>query len=105
MPSSKTIKTAHFVPLDAEEKQLAKDLDSGVYQSAMTQELEKTKLMFREAAEAYGDLNATTPITIRIKQLDILKVKSKAANSRLPYQTLLGMLIHKYANDELKMVV
>ena len=41
--------------------------------------------------------NTPNPFTIRIKQLDLIKVKAKAREKQLPYQTLLGALIHDYA--------
>lgn len=105
MPKSKTIQPHHFAPLDDEERQLAEDLEQGSYKSVSTAEFNKTAAMFRDAAEAYSVLNTTKPITLRLQQLDIVKVKAKAERSRLPYQTLLGVLIHKYANGEIELSI
>ncbi|HCC84757.1 MAG TPA: hypothetical protein DEP87_03680 [Candidatus Pacebacteria bacterium] len=71
-------------------------LETGIYAEEPVSQ--KTGSMLREAATEYLTLNASKPITIRINQLDLIKVKVKAKKHQIPYQTLLGSLIHQYAD-------
>ena len=49
--------------------------------------------MLVDVASRYFDLNTTKLVTIRIFQLDLLKVKAKAKQKQIPYQTFLGAII------------
>jgi predicted DNA binding CopG/RHH family protein len=40
-------------------------------------------------------------ISLRLSHFDLEKVKEKAKESGLPYQTLISMVIHKYITDQL----
>ena len=44
-------------------------------------------------------------INIRITENDLVSIKMKAAREGLPYQTLIGSLLHKYASGYLKEAV
>jgi predicted DNA binding CopG/RHH family protein len=44
----------------------------------------------------------TKNINIRINENDLSSIKMLAAREGMPYQTLIGSLIHKYANGRLK---
>ena len=39
-------------------------------------------------------------ISLRFNQYDLEKVKEKAKESGLPYQTLITMVVHKYITDQ-----
>jgi predicted DNA binding CopG/RHH family protein len=82
--------------LDKEEKLLEESLEKGEYEEA--DNIEETKMMLQEAASRYLELNKSKPITIRINQLDLIKIKAKAKRKQIPYQTLLGSLIHEFAD-------
>lgn len=84
--------------LDDEEQALETAFEKGEYEEAP--HFEDTKKMLEEAATRYLELNTSKPVTIRINQMDLIKVKSKAKMSNIPYQTLLGALIHSYAEGE-----
>ncbi len=84
--------------LDKEERLIEEALERGEYEDASN--FEDTKAMFEEAATRYSELSTSKPITIRINQLDLIKVKAKAKRGNIPYQTLLGSLIHQYAQEE-----
>lgn len=85
--------------LDEEEQALETALEQGEYQEVS--QLEETQNMLREAAARYQELHTAKPITIRINQLDLITVKAKAKAHNIPYQTLLGVLIHQYAEGEM----
>jgi predicted DNA binding CopG/RHH family protein len=84
--------------LDEEEKLLEEAFERGEYEDAP--DFENTKKMLEEAATRYLELNTAKPITIRINQLDLIKVKVKAKSKQIPYQTLIGSLIHQYAEGK-----
>ena len=85
--------------LDAEEQAIEDALERGEYISVPN--LAETKAMLKQAAINTLKKRKTKSITLRINELDLEKVKIKATKKRIPYQTLLGLLISHYADDEL----
>lgn len=84
--------------LDEEEKRLEEALERGEFES--NPDFEKTKAMLQKAASRYLELHNSKPITLRINQLDLIKIKAKAKRQRIPYQTLLGALLHDFAEGK-----
>jgi predicted DNA binding CopG/RHH family protein len=39
-------------------------------------------------------------MTLRVKQTDLIKIKVKAKRNNIPYQTLLGAVLHDFAEDK-----
>jgi len=50
-------------------------------------------------------LAKTRTINIRLSEKDLQKVKAKAAEKGLPYQTFIGSLLHQYSTGKIKEVV
>jgi predicted DNA binding CopG/RHH family protein len=84
--------------LDKEEQLIEDSLERGDYQE--NPQFEDTKKMLQEAASRYIDLHNSKPVTLRINQLDLIKIKAKAKRKQIPYQTLLGALLHAFAEGE-----
>ena len=84
--------------LDEEEKSLETAFDNGEFEE--DPDFLNTKTMLEEAAKNYLKLNTAKPITIRVNQFDLIKVKARAKRKQIPYQTLLGSLIHQYAEGK-----
>ena len=84
--------------LDKEEELLESAFEKGEYEADPASS--DTIKMLEEAAIRHLELNTSKPITIRINQLDLVKVKARAKIGNIPYQTLLGSLIHQYAEGE-----
>jgi predicted DNA binding CopG/RHH family protein len=63
--------------LDEEEKELEVALESGKFEE--DKNFEDTKKMLEEAARLYRQLRTSKPITLRINQLDLIKIKAKAS--------------------------
>ncbi len=59
----------------------------------------KSKKLVEEAALQYVQLNTSKPVTLRLKQTDLIKIKAKAKRNNIPYQTLLGAVLHDFAED------
>lgn len=85
--------------LDKQEQRIEKALERGELVSVPN--LEDTKKLFKEAAKNYRELQRSKRVTIRVNQGDFLKVKARAERNRIPYQTLLNVLIHQYAEGQL----
>ncbi len=81
-------KTAY---LDKEERALAKSLEHEEWVSALTK---KEKKQYEEYARY--SLNKHKRINIRMTERDLKKIRAKAVEEGLPYQSLISMLIHKY---------
>ena len=84
--------------LDEEEKLLEESLERGEFEE--NPDFEDTKRMLQEAASRYLELHTSKPVTLRINQLDLIKIKAKAKRKQIPYQTLLGALLHEFAEGE-----
>lgn len=84
--------------LDEEEQAIEDALERGEFEESSN--LEETRAMLREAAQRYDELHATKPITLRVNQLDLIKIKAKAKRNNMPYQTLLGVVLHDFAENE-----
>ena len=92
MSKSKKIK------LSKQETRIENSLKRGDFISAP--KLKQTEKLFKEAIKNYQHLQKSKKITIRINQEDLIKVKTKAKKSNIPYQTLLNALIHQYAKGQ-----
>ena len=86
--------------LDKEEQKIEKALGKDEFVSAP--DFKKTQKLFKTAAENYIQLQKSKRITIRVNNEDLLILKAKAKNSKIPYQILLGILIHKYTERKIQ---
>lgn len=68
-------------------------------------DFKETKKMLEEAAKNHIQLRQSKSITLRIKQDDLIKLKAKAKRAKIAYQTLINLLINKYAEGKLKLTV
>lgn len=84
--------------LDEEEKLIEQSLERGEFEESPN--FENTKKMLQEAASRYLELHTSKPVTLRVNQLDLIKIKAKAKRKQIPYQTLLGALLHEFAEEE-----
>ncbi len=89
--------------LDAEEKALEEAFERGDFEEM--DNLEETKQLLHDAALRYLELNNAKPVTLRINQLDLIKIKAKAKRKNIPYQTLLGALLHDFAEDKRELTI
>lgn len=83
------------IKLDKYEKNIEAALKKGKYVKA--DNLARTKNLFSEAVKDYLELQKSKRITIRVNQADLIKVKARAKENNLPYQTLLNALIRQFA--------
>lgn len=84
--------------LDKEETQLLKDYEQGKFRPLPRVKSEQEK--YRAYAKAM--LDKTRNINIRVSESDLLKIKSKAMQKGIPYQTFLTSLIHQYSTGQIE---
>lgn len=77
--------------LDKEEEQIIRDFEAGKYIRVKNFEQEKKRL--QEIAR--NTLNKTKNINIRLSERDLHKLKVKAIEEGIPYQTLATSILHK----------
>lgn len=79
--------------LDKEEQELLDMVEAGDFRPVpnVKKEIER----FRAAARA--TLSRNKNINIRISERTLHRIKAKAAEKGLPYQTLISSLLHQYA--------
>lgn len=86
------------VKLDKEEAALEKEIENGEWVTVPDMENETTKIR----VQAHNFLNKNKKINLRLSDWDYNKIKMKAVQEGLPYQTLISGLIHKYVTGQLK---
>lgn len=78
---------------DKEQKELEeieRALDKGEISSALTPQRKKELLQ-----SAKNTLNKTRNVNIRLSERDLYKLKAKAIEEGIPYQTLASSILHK----------
>jgi len=96
------MKTKHRLPpkitkfYDEEERELIESIERGEWRPVPNQKME----LARARAAARYTLRKDKSISIRLPSADLARIKAKAMEEGLPYQTLIASLIHKYAHKE-----
>jgi len=84
--------------IDREEKKLIKSLDLGEWSSV--KDFNAYKKHLRETA--VKTMLKDQRMNIRIAKRDLDKLKAKAIEEGMPYQTLVSSILHKYLIGKLK---
>lgn len=84
-----------YFELDKKEKQIERDLENGEFVS-VKDEARLKKLHQQYARET---LNKKININIRLSKKVLQKLRAKALEEGLPYQTLAASILHRYANN------
>ena len=89
-----------MILLNKEELAQEKEIEKGEWTTVpnMDDEIKKHQ------AEARNFLIKNKKINIRLSEWDYNKIKIRAAEEGLPYQTLVSSLIHKYVTGQIKTV-
>ena len=89
-----------FQPLDDEEKDLIESIEKDEWIALPEKEQEQLKTKAKSYAEA--TLKKDKRMNIRISERDLRRLKTKALEEGIPYQTLVSMVLHKYVTGKLK---
>jgi len=77
--------------LDKDERELVRSIENEEWVSDLSK---KEKKQYEKYARY--SLNKQKRINIRMTERDLKKIRTKAVEEGLPYQSLISMLIHKY---------
>ncbi len=83
-----------YYELDKEEQELLATIEAGDFKSVPNVKRE----IARYVSYARADSKRTKNINIRLSERTLHKLKVKAAEKGLPYQTLVASLLHQYTN-------
>ena len=81
-----------YYELDTIEEKVLQDFESGKMKPVKN--MEKAKKVYQDSARAM--LQKAKNINIRLSEHDLLKLKARALEEGLPYQTYLASLVHKH---------
>lgn len=84
-----------YYELTKEEKSILEDFERGVLVSAP--DFKKAKKLYEKIAK--NTLNKTKNINIRLSERVVSRLKAKAAQEGIPYQTLASSILHKYVSQ------
>ena len=83
--------------------------EKNILENYKTNKLKKTKNHNKDLKNAKESAKATLikskHISIRLSEKDIIKLKQKALKTGIPYQTLIGSLIHQYVENRIKIAI
>ena len=86
-----------YYDLDKEEKEILAAYDAGKLKPTKNQA--KWRKMIMEGAK--NTLAKKQNVNLRLAQKTLIKLKAKAAQEGLPYQTLAASILHRYATGNL----
>ena len=80
--------------MDKEEREILDAIESGKWELVRPKKSELTHY----AKIAKDTLKKSERMNIRISKADLNKIKARAAEEGIPYQTLVASIIHKYVS-------
>jgi len=89
--------------LDKYEREIEEALEREEY--VPVENPDEINKMLDEAAKNYPELDDSKSITLRVKKKNLIKIKAKAARSKIPYQTLINLLINNYTDGKSRLVI
>jgi predicted DNA binding CopG/RHH family protein len=87
-----------FEPLDEQERDIRDAVEKGELVPVPDEEAEKEKLIRASRAT----LAKNRHISIRLSDKDLMRLRAKALELGMPYQTLIGSILHQYAEGKVK---
>ena len=87
-----------YFELNKNEEKIIKDFEKGNFKRISGFGKEKTR--YKEYAK--DSLNKVKNINIRISKKDLQKIKTKAIEKGMPYQTLVSSILHQYSDERMK---
>jgi predicted DNA binding CopG/RHH family protein len=88
-----------FLPLDEEEAKLMESIENDEWKPLSKTEEEQIKKQLQESAEYYS--KKTKPISIRLQQTVLGKLKEKSRYNGIPYQSIISILAKQYAEGKI----
>jgi predicted DNA binding CopG/RHH family protein len=86
-----------FIPLDDEEKEWMDEVENGNLKSVSNLDKEKSAIVESTKQSFSKGLR----VNVRVTDFDLNKLKAKAIEEGMPYQTLIGSILHQYVTGKL----
>ena len=86
-----------FLPLDEEEKKWIDEVENGNLKSVSNLNTEKLDII----ESTKQSFSKRLRVNVRITDFDLNKLKAKAIEEGMPYQTLIGSILHQYVTGKL----
>ena len=87
--------------LDTKERKILLSHERGEWKPLPSREFEEMKKRLQAAVRHTRELRKKSEsISLRLPKEDLAAIRAKAADEGLPYQTLIGSLVHKYAHGK-----
>jgi predicted DNA binding CopG/RHH family protein len=83
--------------LSKQEKEIVESVERGDWRSVRG--VKKQIKRYKEYAKA--TVRKDKRVNIRMSEKDLIRIRKKAMEEGLPYQTLISSILHRYANDRL----
>lgn len=83
--------------LDPEEQEILDAFEKGTLRSTLKDPKDIEAIV--KAAE--NTLVRNKRVNVRLSEIDVMKIKAKAHENGIPYHTLIGSVLHQYANGKL----
>jgi len=83
--------------LNKQEKQIVESVERGEWRSVRG--VKKQIKHYKEYAKA--TVRKDKRVNIRMSEKDLIRIRKKAMEEGLPYQTLISSVLHRYANGRL----
>ena len=87
-----------FEPLDEQER----DIRDAVEKDALVPVSNEEELKEKLIRAARATIAKTRHISIRLSERDLMRLRAKALELGMPYQTLIGSILHQYAEGKVK---
>jgi predicted DNA binding CopG/RHH family protein len=86
-----------FIPLDEEEKKWMDEVENGNLKSVSNLNIEKSEII----ESTKQSFSKGSRVNVRVTDFDLNKLKVKAIEEGMPYQTLIGSILHQYVTGKL----
>ena len=86
-----------FLPLDEEEKKWMDEVENGNLKSVANLKTEKLEII----ESTKQSFSKGSRVNVRVTDFDLNKLKVKAIEEGMPYQTLIGSILHQYVTGKL----
>ena len=86
-----------YYDLNADEEKILQSFDEGDF--AHLKGKERANEISRLEQTASSTLNRSRNINIRLSERDLQKLKARAAEKGIPYQTLVASVLHQYSSQ------
>jgi predicted DNA binding CopG/RHH family protein len=94
----KTRDKGFFEPLDEQER----DLRDAVVKDALVPVSDQEEWKDKLVRAARATIAKNRHISIRLSERDLMMIRARALELGMPYQTLIGSILHQYAEGKVK---